>query len=158
LPSRNNTNSATDIKMAASLPLPLQIALSQHGTYSPPASFDSDAGVLPAYDEHDDDGHEHDEDGVHGAGAPDGASVRTCESREWWCPVVRHVVQWRSRDGKADEHDHRDKEKSEGGAAHAENTPTCTQSLRRQWQSLSLSVRFGMIRVRRRVRRRFSRR
>jgi hypothetical protein len=122
LPNRNNTNSPTDIKTAASLPLPLQIALSQHGTYSPPASFDSDAGVLPAYDEHDDSGLEHDEDGVHGAGAPDGASVRTCESREWWCPVVRHVVQWRTRDGKADEHDHRDKEKSEGGAAHAENT------------------------------------
>ncbi|PPQ97189.1 hypothetical protein CVT26_000465 [Gymnopilus dilepis] len=41
-----------------------------------------------------------------------------------------------------------------GGGGNGEYVPTCTQSLRRQWQALSLSFRFSLFRAQRRVMRR----
>lgn len=40
------------------------------------------------------------------------------------------------------------------GPADMEWTPTCTQSLRRQWQAISLRFRFGVFRAQRKMRRR----
>ncbi|TFK36401.1 hypothetical protein BDQ12DRAFT_249609 [Crucibulum laeve] len=53
-----------------------------------------------------------------------------------------------------DDEEHNDDEHDAEPAAAHEWTPTCTQSLKRQWQAISLRFRFGVFRAQRRVKRR----
>ena len=49
-----------------------------------------------------------------------------------------------------------DDDDADARSRHPVWTPTCTEAMRRQWQAVSLRIRFGLFRATRKVRRRMS--
>jgi len=116
-----------------------------HAAYSPPTSFDSDDAVLEVQEE------------------PESPFVdREKEQQRWLCPVSRYTSRRRSREEERPTVDEKPDDETEltrrkrSTDFEPEWTPTCSESLRRQWQRISLRFRLGLFRAQRRARRRLS--
>jgi len=115
--------------------------------YSPPASFGSDDTVLESHEDVDTPFVDEQE-----------------KQRDKWCPMAKYAARRRKDEARADIDEKRDERPDSTPSTRPNDTvpevqewtPTCTDSLRRQWQSILLRLRLALFRAQRRAKRRFS--
>lgn len=112
---------------------------------SPPSSFDSDDTILSEEDEYE-------VSSASGCGQADSNEKRCFMSKSKWSK--KRVEETKEEhEQKSEEIEEEEEEEQQ----QQEWTPTCSQSMRRQWQAISLAFSLGVFRAQKRVRRRVGR-